>query len=57
MTCGGCWPVLRELGIMQRLNYKTDDATLSGEYGSGVSLYTSDPDSMEFHTPKSRRKK
>lgn len=48
---------LRELGIMQRLNYKTDDATLSGEYGSGVSLYTSDPDSMEFHTPKSRRKK
>src|SRR6266571_5221339 len=46
---------LRELGIMQRLNYKTDDATLSGEYGSGVSLYTSDPDSMEFHTPKSRR--
>ena len=48
---------LRELGITYRLNYKTDDATYAGEYGAGVSLYTSDPDSEEFHVPKSRRKR
>jgi hypothetical protein len=32
---------LRELGISWGLSYKTDEATLDGRYGSGVSIYVS----------------
>lgn len=47
---------LRKLGIAQRLNYKTDQATINLEYGPGSSLYTSPPNSVGFKTPKTRQK-
>lgn len=47
---------LRQLGITHRLNYKTDKATLEGNYGTGVSLYTSDPGSNDYRAPKHRAK-
>jgi hypothetical protein len=48
---------LRRLGFTGRLNYKADDDTLAGMYGSGASLYTSAQDSLQFETPKSRKKR
>jgi hypothetical protein len=49
---------LRKLGISWRLTYKTDEATLSGEYGSGSSLYISQPNTITFgltSVPKKQR--
>jgi hypothetical protein len=50
---------LRLLGFTGRLNFKTDTATLSGEYAfnsSGpVSLYTSPPNSYTFIHPGTRK--
>lgn len=39
---------LREIGFKGRLSYKTDQATLAGQYGRGTSIYTSPPGSAEF---------
>ncbi len=39
---------LRELGFEQRLSYKTDEDTLSGRYGEGVSIYVSPQGSRDF---------
>lgn len=39
---------LRHIGIKGRLMYKTDAATLRGEYGRGASLYVSQPGSDDF---------
>jgi hypothetical protein len=47
---------LRRLGFVGRLNYKSDADTFSGTYGAGASLYTSAEKSLEFYTPKARRK-
>jgi Basophilic leukemia-expressed protein Bles03 len=47
---------LRRLGFSARLNYKLDDDTRGGVYGRGASLYTSPDGTLEFHTPKSRRR-
>lgn len=46
---------LRQLGISGRLNYKADSDTMSGKYGAGASIYTSDPGSFEFCEPRRRR--
>ena len=43
---------LRALGFNDRLNYKEDEQTLQGNYGSGVSLFTSPPDSRDIMHPK-----
>jgi hypothetical protein len=44
--------VLRALrtkhGVQQNLGYKTGEATLSGHYGEGVSLYTSRAGSLDM---------
>ena len=39
---------LRDLGVSWRLSYKTDEATLSGVYGTGSAAYVSQPGSREF---------
>ncbi|GAA1028056.1 MULTISPECIES: putative phosphothreonine lyase domain-containing protein [Amycolatopsis] len=39
---------LRGLGVSWRLSYKTDEATTSGQYGPGSSIYVSPPDSDDF---------
>ncbi|HEV2377012.1 MAG TPA: putative phosphothreonine lyase domain-containing protein [Streptosporangiaceae bacterium] len=39
---------LRVLGVSWRLSYKTDDATISGVYGTGSAVYVSQPDSQTF---------
>lgn len=39
---------LRGLGVTWRLSYKTDEATLSGVYGTGSAAYVSQPGSWEF---------
>jgi Basophilic leukemia-expressed protein Bles03 len=39
---------LRDLGVSWRLSYKTDEATLSGVYGTGSAAYVSQPGSLEF---------
>jgi hypothetical protein len=39
---------LRQLGFTGRLSYKADNDTRSGNYGKGVSLFVSQPDSEEF---------
>jgi hypothetical protein len=49
---------LRDLGFTHRLSYKTDDDTISGKYGSGASLYTSQPNTTTFgltSVPKNKR--
>lgn len=46
---------LRQLGVSGRLNYKTDTDTVSGKYGTGASIYTSAPGSLEFREPQRRR--
>lgn len=39
---------LRNLGVTWRLSYKTDEATLSGVYGTGSAIYASQPGSPDF---------
>ena len=39
---------LRDLGVTWRLSYKTDEATLSGVYGTGLAIYVSQPGSLDF---------
>lgn len=39
---------LRELGFTGRLSYKTDADTGKGNYSEGVSVYVSQPGSMDF---------
>jgi hypothetical protein len=45
---------LRDLGMTSRLSYKTDEATLSGVYGTGSAIYVSQPGSLDFddRTPR-----
>ncbi|MGA3155499.1 MAG: putative phosphothreonine lyase domain-containg protein [Streptosporangiaceae bacterium] len=39
---------LRGIGVTSRLSYKTDEATVSGVYGTGSAIYVSQPGSAEF---------
>jgi Basophilic leukemia-expressed protein Bles03 len=39
---------LRDLGVPWRLAYKTDEATSTGVYGRGSSVYVSPPGSRDF---------
>jgi hypothetical protein len=52
---------LRDLGFQQGLTYKTDEATLAGEYSFNtagpVSLYYAYKETVELSTPKGRSQK
>ena len=39
---------LRDRGVTWRLSYKTDEATLSGVYGTGSAIYVSQPGSPDL---------
>jgi hypothetical protein len=39
---------LREMDVSWRLSYKTDEATATRRYGSGTSIYVSQPGSDDF---------
>jgi len=39
---------LRKMGVWWSLYYKTDEVTHSGRYGSGASIYVSQPGSDDF---------
>lgn len=47
---------LRDLGVISRLSYKTDQATASGVYGTGSAMYVSQPGSPDFDDRTSRRR-
>jgi hypothetical protein len=44
---------LRDLGVISRLSYKTDQATASGVYGTGSAMYVSQPGSPDFDCQRS----